>query len=164
MINQNEDIIELSIFVLGIKLTRFGKCSGKPLPHNLTVLCEELSRFKFYLAFENSLHCQDYLTEKVLYKGFVAGVVPVIYGPTKGDAARILPRKSYIHVEDFKTVDDLANYLHYLDKNETAYSEYFQWWTEPGSQTFPRFGFNYGSRYVPRNPKLPQYNSSDVQG
>ena len=34
---------------------------------------------------------------------------------------------SYINVMDFKTVKHLADYLHYLDKNSTAYNEYFKW-------------------------------------
>ena len=34
---------------------------------------------------------------------------------------------SYINVMDFKTVKDLADYLHYLDKNSTAYNQYFKW-------------------------------------
>lgn len=34
---------------------------------------------------------------------------------------------SYINVLDFKTVKDLADYLHNLDKNNTAYNEYFKW-------------------------------------
>ena len=34
---------------------------------------------------------------------------------------------SYINVLDFKTVKDLADYLHYLDRNSTAYNEYFKW-------------------------------------
>ena len=34
---------------------------------------------------------------------------------------------SYINVMDFKTVKQLADYLQYLDKNNTAYNEYFNW-------------------------------------
>ena len=34
---------------------------------------------------------------------------------------------SYINVMDFKTVKQLAEYLQYLDKNETAYNEFFKW-------------------------------------
>ena len=34
---------------------------------------------------------------------------------------------SYINVMDFKTVEQLAEYLQYLDKNDTAYNEYFKW-------------------------------------
>ena len=34
---------------------------------------------------------------------------------------------SYINVMDFKTVKQLAEYLQYLDKNSTAYNEYFKW-------------------------------------
>ena len=34
---------------------------------------------------------------------------------------------SYINVMDFKTVKQLAEYLQYLDKNNTAYNEYFKW-------------------------------------
>ena len=34
---------------------------------------------------------------------------------------------SYINVLDFKTVKQLAEYLQYLDKNNTAYNEYFKW-------------------------------------
>ena len=37
------------------------------------------------------------------------------------------PPNSYIHVEDFDTPHELAKYLDYLDKNETAYAEYHQW-------------------------------------
>ena len=34
---------------------------------------------------------------------------------------------SYINVFDFNTVKDLADYLHFLDKNNIAYNEYFKW-------------------------------------
>ena len=34
---------------------------------------------------------------------------------------------SYINVLDFKSVKQLAEYLHYLNRNDTAYNEYFKW-------------------------------------
>ena len=49
--------------------------------------------------------------------------MPVVYGKGYEDA---FPPKSYINVLDFKSVEDLANYLKYLDNNDTAYNEYFQ--------------------------------------
>ena len=34
---------------------------------------------------------------------------------------------SYINVLDFKTLKQLADYLHYKDTNNTTYNEYFKW-------------------------------------
>ena len=52
-------------------------------------------------------------------------VVPVIYVPE--GVERFLPPKSYINVRDFKSAKHLAEYLLYLDKNDTAYRSYFEW-------------------------------------
>ena len=41
----------------------------------------------------------------------------------------IAPPHSYIHVEDFQSAKNLADYLKYLSRNRTAYIEYF-WWTK----------------------------------
>ena len=41
--------------------------------------------------------------------------------------AKLAVPGSYINVMDFKTVKQLAEYLQYLDKNNTAYNEYFKW-------------------------------------
>ena len=76
---------------------------------------------------ENSLHCKDYITEKLWYNSLYSGAVPVIFGPHKDDVAAVLPPKSYIHVEDFKSPNELVKYLYYLDKNTTAYAEYLEW-------------------------------------
>ena len=51
-------------------------------------------------------------------------VIPVVYG--YGDYAAQAPPHSYIDVLDFPKIEDLANYLIYLDKNDTAYYEYFR--------------------------------------
>ena len=52
-------------------------------------------------------------------------IVPVVMGGA--DYSKLAIPGSYINVLDFKTVKDLAEYLHYLDKNITAYNEYFKW-------------------------------------
>ena len=85
--------------------------------------------YKFYLAWENSIHCYDYMTEKLFLTSLYSGVVPVIFGPHRDDVAAALPPKSYIFVEDFPNVQKLVDYLHYLDKNATAYAEYLEWRT-----------------------------------
>ena len=38
-----------------------------------------------------------------------------------------VPKSAYINVLDYKSPQDLANYLLYLDKNATAYNSYFKW-------------------------------------
>lgn len=55
------------------------------------------------------------------------GMVPIVLGAYKEDYESILPPHSYINVDDFKSVTELAEYLRYLDKNDTAYAEYFAW-------------------------------------
>ena len=52
-------------------------------------------------------------------------VVPIVMGGA--NYTKLAIPGSYINVLDFKTVKDLADYLHYLDKNSTAYNEYFKW-------------------------------------
>ncbi|RTG89775.1 glycoprotein 3-alpha-L-fucosyltransferase [Schistosoma bovis] len=75
--------------------------------------------YKFYLSFENSI-CQDYITEKNT-------VVPIVMGASKSEYVRSAPSNSFIHVDDFNSVKQLADYLYYLDNNKTAYNEYFKW-------------------------------------
>ena len=78
--------------------------------------------YKFYLSFENSL-CKDYFTEK-LFRMMKYDIVPIVYG--KGYESNGLPPTSYIDVLDFESVASLADYLTYLDNNDTAYNEYFR--------------------------------------
>ena len=76
---------------------------------------------------ENSYHCKDYTSEKLWLNALYSGAVPVIFGPHKDDVAKVLPPKSYIHVEDYTDYHDLLNYLQYLDRNFSAYAEYLEW-------------------------------------
>ncbi len=81
-------------------------------------------KYKFYLSFENSL-CTDYITEK-FSNALMYNMVPIVYGG--GDYAKVLPYpKSFIDIKDFSDITKLVDYLSFLDKNETAYAEYFEW-------------------------------------
>ena len=70
------------------------------------------SEYYFYLAFENS-NCPNYISEK--YWRVVRDlmpVVPVVMGG--GNYKKLALPYSYIDVNDFSSVEDLAKYLQYL--------------------------------------------------
>lgn len=107
----------------------FGKCGNLSCEQGsntrLSNDCKKkLSKYKFYLAFENSL-CYDYVSEKYWENALENELIPVVMG--SADYGRVGIPGSYINVEDFETVRNLADYLKYLDQNDTAYNEYFQW-------------------------------------
>ncbi|VDD81717.1 unnamed protein product [Mesocestoides corti] len=54
-------------------------------------------------------------------------MVPIVLGAYKEDYDDALPPHSFINVDDFKTIRQLTDYLLYLDRNDTAYAEYFAW-------------------------------------
>ena len=87
---------------------------------------DTMNSYKFYLAFENS-NCMDYITEKV-YKVLEPHMttVPIIMSG-ECNLEQLLPPKSYINVNSFSSVKELASYLLELDKNDKLYNEYFAW-------------------------------------
>ena len=97
-------------------------------------------RYKFYLAFENSI-CTDYVTEK-FFEILKRRIIPVVYGGA--DYSRIAPPYSYIDARQFEP-KELADYLIQLDANETLYNEYFLWkdyyQVEAGQELMVRRGF-----------------------
>ncbi|XP_071525472.1 glycoprotein 3-alpha-L-fucosyltransferase A isoform X2 [Panulirus ornatus] len=106
----------------------FGACGTKRCPRSNSAKCfEMLNRdYKFYLAFENS-NCRDYITEKFFVNGLSHNILPIVMGAHPDDYGRQAPMKSYIHVDDFESPKDLADYLHLLDQNDDLYNEYFRW-------------------------------------
>ena len=70
------------------------------------------------------LNTYIFFTEK-LYRPLTNFIVPVVLATR--DVRKIAPPNSYIDVRDFKSPKHLAEYLLYLDKNVTAYMEYFKW-------------------------------------
>ncbi|CAG5134563.1 unnamed protein product [Candidula unifasciata] len=82
--------------------------------------------YKFYLSFENS-NCRDYITEKFFVNGLKHDVIPIVMGAAPEDYERAAPPHSYIHVDEFESPRELAEYLLKLDKHDALYNEYFQW-------------------------------------
>ena len=84
-------------------------------------------RHKFFLSIENS-RCRYYITEKFFENALLAGTVPIVAGAPRRDYEMVAPKKSFIHIDDFSSLEGLAGYVNYLLLNETAYNEYFDWW------------------------------------
>ena len=116
-----------------ISLNVAGGCAGKfkkPL-HKCNyggkdACFKKACNYKFYLSFENEF-CDQYVTEKYWYNALNFDTVPIVMGAGPYDDPKVAIPGSYINVEDFPTVKALADYLNYLDKNDTAYNEYFTW-------------------------------------
>jgi len=100
----------------------FGKC-GQPCPKDQD--CREYisKNYRFFLLFENSI-CRDYITEK-FFDTLKYNIIPIVLGG--GDYSYYVPDSGFINVLDYKKPKDLADYLNYLNNNNTAYNEYFAW-------------------------------------
>ena len=116
-----------------ISVDIYGKCSDNETSHTIRDSAEEkelLSKYKFYLAFENS-RCPHYVTEK-LYKILNLTTddnppVPIVMGPEKNWYEENLPYKSFIHVDEYDNPEKLAAYLMYLNSNHESYLTYLNW-------------------------------------
>lgn len=120
-----------------IKIDVFGKCSnGKnkdPCFRMESSDCQTfLNRYKFRLAFENSL-CDDYISEKFwnIYSHqnlFDINLINIVRGAKDDQYQKVIPyKKFYINAEWFESPKKLAEYLIYLNNNDSAYLEYFKW-------------------------------------
>ena len=110
----------------GLHIDIFGGCAKKD-PCNRTDKClnEMFRRYKFYLAFENSM-CIDYITEKV-WKSLLSGMVPIVYGASLEDYKRYLPPNSFIYVENFSSPKELVKYIKILEADDSKYLQYHEW-------------------------------------
>ncbi|ESP01435.1 hypothetical protein LOTGIDRAFT_111725 [Lottia gigantea] len=117
-----------------IKVDSYGSClHNKDLPEHIQDpikgmnhgdFLDLVSKYKFSLAIENGV-CTDYVTEK-LWRPLSVGSVPIVYGsPT---VQELLPSNhSAIIINDYKTVEELAKYLTFLDNNNEEYEKYLDW-------------------------------------
>lgn len=116
-----------------INIDSYGRClNNRKMPEEINgfikLQSQEyykfLAQYKFNIAFENAI-CNDYMTEK-LFRPFEVGAVPVVMGsPVVKDW---MPNeKSAIFVDDFKHPKDLAEFIKYLNTNDTEYAEYMNY-------------------------------------
>eukprot|EP00058_Branchiostoma_floridae_P000548 XP_002586036.1 hypothetical protein BRAFLDRAFT_273851 [Branchiostoma floridae] len=115
-----------------IKVDILGACGNESHCPKKDRQCfiEHLHQYKFYLAFENFI-CVEYITEKFWDNSLRNEIVPIVLGAPRDDYERFAPPKSFIHVDDFNSPKELANYLKYLDQNDDEYNQYFAWKTQP---------------------------------
>lgn len=111
-----------------ISVDTYGKCGsmGKLATEDTA---KTLKQYKFYLAFENS-ECRDYITEKPWRHALSEGAVPIVYGAKRKDYEELLPRNSFIFVEDFSNMSAFVDYIHALDEDKARYREFFNWRSE----------------------------------
>uniref|UniRef100_A0A667XNA6 Fucosyltransferase n=1 Tax=Myripristis murdjan TaxID=586833 RepID=A0A667XNA6_9TELE len=109
-----------------VQVDVFGR-AGRPIPGDSgsDSLVRLVSKYQFYLALENSQHT-DYITEK-LWNAVLAGAVPVVLGPSRDNYERFLPPEAFIHVDDFATVRELAQYLLLLRRSPARLQRHLDW-------------------------------------
>ena len=147
----------------GLKVEGRGPCFRKPFSWERD---GKSTTYKFYLALENSRHCKDYITEKMYTNAFAHNAIPIVWGATKQDYEDLSPPNSFIYAEDY-SLEELVSYIDYLDKNDTAYMEYFKWRTMDVTD-LPMYGREYGFCQLCRvlkginvdNTYNPLYNES----
>ncbi|XP_061656790.1 alpha-(1,3)-fucosyltransferase 7 [Syngnathoides biaculeatus] len=102
----------------------YGRWTRTPL--SAEELLPTISRCYFYLAFENS-EAKEYITEKLWKNAYQSGAVPVVLGAPVQDYEALAPPHSFIHVDQFPSVKELAEYLMLVAGDQKRYSEYFRW-------------------------------------
>jgi hypothetical protein len=111
-----------------ISIDIYGKC-GTPCSQANNRQCNiDLRDYYFYLSFENS-RCNSYITEKFwnIITNNTHRLVPIVMGARENDYARTAPKQSYIHVDMYKTPEDLAKHLNHLINKTEEYLKYLQW-------------------------------------
>ncbi len=96
---------------------------------------EMIARYKFTLAFENSI-AKDYVTEK-FFDSLLAGSVPVYRGAP--NIAEFAPGEHcFIDANGFESPRQLAGYLNLIAQDEKRYAEFHQWRARPRRESFLR--------------------------
>ena len=108
----------------------FGKCSGLRDGCNHTDLkCVHKirSKYKFYLAFENSI-CSEYITEKYWNTlNSDSYNIPIALGAKIDEYRTLSPPNSFLHVRNFTSPKVLADYMHKVAKDDKLFNSYHKW-------------------------------------
>ncbi|XP_052101791.1 glycoprotein 3-alpha-L-fucosyltransferase A-like [Mytilus californianus] len=111
-----------------INIDIYGACGTKSCIKSDSKKCLAMIKqnYKFYLAFENS-KCLGYYTEKFSQNALRNNAIPIVLGVSRAEIKAAAPPGSYIHVEDFDSPKQLADYLHRIDKDDNLFNQYFRW-------------------------------------
>ena len=112
----------------GINIDKYGRCGvTDPCTNRGNIQCTKqmFLKYKFYLAFENSL-CEDYISEKT-WKSLKEGMLPIVMGPSIKNYEQLLPPNSFLHVNNFSNAEELASHIKYLNTDDEAYMRYHLW-------------------------------------
>ena len=113
----------ISIDVYGACSKNFHK-NGKVLPKGSKEQLDLKKRYKFYFAAEREF-CDDFVSQRFYNVLFNGDSVPIVLGGA--DYKRLVIPESYIDALSFKTVEELADYIKYLDRNDDEYRKYQNW-------------------------------------
>ncbi len=117
----------------GVTIDKFGGCFRNRFQEDKIEL---LSKYKFYLAFENSIE-EDYVTEKYLH-ALVAGSVPVVIG-APNIMAYAPNNNSILYIPSINHVDNVARRMLQLGNNQTEYDAMFSWKDKPSREWLALF-------------------------
>lgn len=78
---------------------------------------EFIKNYKFTIAFENAYY-KGYVSEKLTHP-FLAMSVPIYYGAS--DVDNDFNKNAFIDVSKFKSIDEVIDYIIYLDNNDEEY-------------------------------------------
>ena len=133
--SRREDYVKELRSQAGIQIDIFGDCASRFHSPIAATSCQKgksdcmektLSNYRFYLSFENS-KCDSYITEKYWIQGLNQHAIPIVLGASREQYERLAVPHSYLHVDDYRSVEHLAQELHRLNRNESEYTAYLQW-------------------------------------
>jgi hypothetical protein len=102
-----------------IPVHAFGRAFGKYYDACKVKLLE---KYRWNICFENSIY-PGYITEKLL-EAKVAGCIPIYYGDSSVN--NDFNSNGFINYKDFKTSDELFNFILSIEKNEKLFGDYVE--------------------------------------
>ncbi|KAJ8020098.1 Alpha-(1,3)-fucosyltransferase 7 [Holothuria leucospilota] len=109
-----------------VTVEKYGDCGDKSVPwNNEKAIREVLQKYKFYLSLENSC-CDDYISEK-FWRALAIGLVPIVVGASYEQYLKVAPPNSFIHVDQFDSLAQLAIHITIISNDDEKYLEYFKW-------------------------------------
>lgn len=122
VVSNGNGIPERELFFLELSARKKVDSAGRYLNNmpdgkNVTDKIEFQKRYKFTIAFENSI-MDGYITEKIV-QAWASGTVPIYYGGN--GVENDFNSKAFIDVTKFKSRDECIEYILYLDSHPDEY-------------------------------------------